>query len=348
MEQAETTVREAVPLLIGWYREKKREMPWREEPTPYHVWLSEIMLQQTRIEAVKPYYARFLAELPDIPSLAAVEEDKLLKLWEGLGYYSRARNLKKAAETVMAEYGGELPADVEKLRSLAGIGDYTAGAVASLAFGLPEPAVDGNVLRVMARLTLLREDVMQPKTRKAVTSLLRSVYPAGEEAGLLTSGLMELGEVPCIPNGEPRCGECPLRRICLAHREGCETSLPVKSPKRERRVEKWTVYLLRCGERYALEKRPDTGLLASLWGFPMKMGEYGAETEDFLRELGLNPEKAELWGEARHIFTHVEWEMQGVFVPCDRELPGYFWFTPEELRRDKALPTAFRAFAGKI
>ena len=218
MKETEERLRACVAPLLSWYRGARRELPWRAEPTPYRVWVSEIMLQQTRIEAVIPYYERFMAELPDVAALAAVPEERLLKLWEGLGYYSRARNLKKAAERVTAEHGGALPADAAALRKLPGIGDYTAGAIASIAFGLPEPAVDGNVLRVVMRLTACGDDVLEQRTRRRVAGELRAVYPSGGEAGLLTEALMELGETLCLPNGEPRCESCPLRTLKRAPR----------------------------------------------------------------------------------------------------------------------------------
>ena len=183
----EKRLSQAVPALVEWYAAHKISMPWREDPTPYHVWISEIMLQQTRIEAAIPYYYRFLEALPDIPSLAAVEDDKLLKLWQGLGYYSRARNLKKAAVEILDRYDGRLPADAKALRGLPGIGDYTAGAIASIAYGLPEPAVDGNVLRVVMRLTACDDDILAPSTRKRVAEMLRAVYPSGADAAALTA-----------------------------------------------------------------------------------------------------------------------------------------------------------------
>ena len=215
-------IEQALPRIADWYALSRRVLPWREEPTPYRVWISEIMLQQTRIEAVIPYYRRFLAELPDVAALAAVEEDRLLKLWEGLGYYSRARNLKRAAEMVMRDFGGELPHTAAALRTLPGIGDYTAGAIASIACGEPEPAVDGNVLRVLSRLLENGGDVLSPAVKKSVTTLLREHYPRGEAAALTTEGLMELGETVCIPNGAPKCELCPWQSLCRAHQNGTE------------------------------------------------------------------------------------------------------------------------------
>ena len=338
-------LRESTARLIPWYRAVRRELPWRQNPTPYQVWISEIMLQQTRIEAVIPYYYRFLAELPDLAALAAVPEDRLLKLWEGLGYYSRARNLKKAAQLVMAEYGGALPRKAAELRRLPGIGDYTAGAIASIACGEPEPAVDGNVLRVLMRLTACEDDVLSQKTKSRVSDRLRTVYPSGEEAALLTEGLMELGETVCLPNGEPRCGECPLGELCLARREGRTAELPRRSPKKERRIEEKTVLLLCCGGRYALRRRAAKGLLAGMWEFPHLPGILDeAAVRAALEQQGLTPRTIRPCGEAKHIFTHVEWHMAGYFAELSVESGDYVWKTPEEIRFDCAVPTAFKAY----
>ncbi len=334
-------IREALPRIADWYERCRRELPWREEPTPYRVWISEIMLQQTRIEAVIPYYRRFLEELPELPALAAVEEDRLLKLWEGLGYYSRARNLKKAAQRVMAEYGGELPRTAAELRRLPGIGDYTAGAIASIACGEPAPAVDGNVLRVVSRLLESAADVLAPATKRKVTALLRQHYPAGEKAALTTQGIMELGETVCIPNGEPRCGACPLAELCRAREHGTAERFPVKAPPRPRRIECRTVLLLRCGERWALRQREKKGLLAGLWEFP---GETGWRTEEELRERFPTALSILPCGEAKHIFTHVEWHMRGFLLELPEELPGLVWATAEELRAGYSIPTALKAY----
>ena len=338
-------LRRCAERLIPWYRAVRRELPWRQDPTPYQVWISEIMLQQTRIEAVIPYYARFLSELPDVAALAAVPEDRLLKLWEGLGYYSRARNLKKAAQLVMDKYGGELPRTAAALRKLPGIGDYTAGAIASIACGEPEPAVDGNVLRVLMRVTACGDDVLSQKTKSRVAEALREVYPSGEEAGLLTEGLMELGETVCLPNGEPRCGDCPLGELCRARREGLTAELPRRSPKKERRIEEKTVLLLRCGERCALRRREDAGLLAGMWEFPSLPGRLSAEeVRAALAEQGLLPREIRPCGEARHVFTHVEWHMTGYFADLSEQSGDYVWKTAAEIRADCAVPTAFKAY----
>ena len=338
-------LREGAARLIPWYRSVRRALPWRQAPTAYQVWISEIMLQQTRIEAVIPYYDRFLAELPDLPALAAVPEERLLKLWEGLGYYSRARTLKKAAQLVMDEYGGVLPRRAEELRRLPGVGDYTAGAIASIACGEPEPAVDGNVLRVVMRLTACDEDVLSQKTKRRVTEALRAVYPRGEEAGLLTEGLMELGETVCLPNGAPLCDSCPLRELCQARRDGRESDFPTRRAQKARRIEEKTVLLLRCGGRFALRRREETGLLAGMWEFPSLPGRQdAAAVREALREQGLTPGEIRPCGESRHVFTHIEWHMTGYIAEISRESGEYVWKTPEEIRAGYALPSAFRAY----
>ena len=340
-------LKKAVALLVMWYRENQRELPWRKEPDGYAVWISEIMLQQTRIEAVIPYYERFMKELPDVKALSEVSEERLLKLWEGLGYYSRARNLKKAAGIVM-ENGGSLPIEAEKLRKLPGIGDYTAGAISSIAFGQPEPAVDGNVLRVVMRFLARDDDVLSPKTKKAVAEILREVYPSGKDAALLTEGLMELGETLCLPNGEPKCEGCPLRSLCLAKERGLEAKLPVRKEKAPRRAEERTVFLISCGRKTALCRRPEKGLLAELWEFPNTVGKLAPEeARKWLSEQGLSVLKIEPCGEAKHIFTHVEWHMTGYRVIVVKE-KNYVWKTPEEIRDKFAIPSAFSFFLGKI
>ena len=342
-------IQETAARLIDWCAAVRRPLPWRLSPTPYHVWVSEIMLQQTRIEAVIPYYTRFLEALPDIPSLAAVEEDRLLKLWEGLGYYSRARNLQKAAKIVMTDFGGELPREAAKLRTLPGIGDYTAGAIAYIAYGEPEPAVDGNVLRVMTRVLACPDDILQPKTRAGIASLLRGHYPRGERAGLLTEGIMELGETVCLPNAAPKCEACPLNTICRACLRGETDRYPVKSPPRERRIEQRTVLLLCCGEKYAVRKREGKGLLAGLWEFPNLDGALDeAEALDAVRALGGEAVGIEPCGEAKHVFTHVEWHMRGYRIALAEELPGFLWKTPEEIKMNCPIPTALRYYQKKL
>ncbi len=338
-----------VPPLIEWYRKNRIEWPFRKDPTPYHVWLSEIMLQQTRIEAALPYYERFLTQLPTVEALAAVEDDKLMKLWQGLGYYSRARNLKKAAIQICEQYGGVLPKDVTLLKKLPGIGDYTAGAISSIAYGCPEPAVDGNVLRVIMHLTACSDDIMLPAVRTRVADTLRSFYPSGKDASLFTEGLMELGEVVCIPNGEARCSLCPIRGHCEAFRRGETDRYPVRSSKKERRIVKKTILLLKNSDRYAIVRRPAKGLLAGLWEFPSVDGHLTADDVGaWCKEKGLAPLNAIPCGKAKHIFSHVEWHMIGYQIDCASESADYVWADTEIIRSEYALPTAFRFYVALL
>ncbi len=334
-----------IPPLLEWYRSHRKPLPWRENKDPYRIWLSEIMLQQTRIEAVIPYYHRFLAEAPTVADLAALDDERLMKLWEGLGYYSRARNLKKAAITVVTDHGGSLPPDFTALRALSGVGDYTAGAIASIAFGLPEPAVDGNVLRVIMRLTGREDDIATSATKKTVTEWLRAIYPNGDEAGELTEGLMELGEHICLPNGVPKCESCPWRDRCVANRENRQAELPKKSPKKEKRQEEHTVLLLIADGKIALSRRAETGLLAGMWEFPNLSGHRTSrEVESFLREQGQHPLSVTDSIPTTHIFTHVVWSMKGVIATFSAPFGEFFWASPEELTHHVAIPTAYRAY----
>ena len=264
-------LREAAGRLLAWYEDNRRELPWREDASPYRVWISEIMLQQTRIEAVLGYFERFLRELPDVRSLAEAEEDRVMKLWEGLGYYSRARTLIKTARLCCEEYGGELPASYEELLALPGIGPYTAGAIGSIAYSLPVPAVDGNVLRVISRLLADDSDISAERTKRRAKELLTEILPK-DAPGEFNQAVMELGERICIPNGAPLCGECPAAACCLAHQQGREMAFPVKAGKKARRVEQMTVLVIRCGSRFAIRKRPESGLLAGLYELPWLPG----------------------------------------------------------------------------
>lgn len=352
MNQKNKLPSDLIAPLLAWFRSVRRPLPWRETKDPYRIWLSEIMLQQTRIEAVIPYYYRFLSEAPSVKDLAELPDERLMKLWEGLGYYSRARNLKKAALTVMEQHGGALPRDFSALRALSGIGDYTAGAISSIAFGLPEPAVDGNVLRVVMRLMGREDDIALDATKKAVTAELREIYPEGEDAGDLTEGLMELGEKICLPVGAPKCSECPLASLCVARKDDRWRELPKKSPKKARRIEEYTVLLLFSEDGVALRKRPSKGLLAGLWEFPMLEGHWSVEDlKKHFSELGIKIESIEPCGNASHIFTHITWNMCGMKIRLDpTALPddlGAF-YPPEHLRDEIAVPTAFRYFVKQI
>lgn len=327
--------------LLDWYRQNKRTLPWRTDRQPYHVWISEIMLQQTRIEAVLRYYVRFMDRLPDVRSLSEVDDDVLLKLWEGLGYYSRARNLKKAAQVIMNDFGGVFPRRYEDIRILPGIGDYTAGAIASICFDEKVPAVDGNVLRVIARLTGRRDNILLPATKKAVTAMLTEIIPI--DSGAFNEGLMELGETVCLPNGSPLCAECPLNRLCIAYREDLTAELPVRIKEMRRKSAEKSVFLLYCGDRIAVEKRPDEGLLSGLYQLP---NIDGFHTEDellnILKDDGLRPKGITFLKDAKHIFTHIDWYMKGYRVEVAEETERYLWVTEDELNTAYPLPTAFK------
>ncbi len=320
-------------VIPQWYRVDHRSLPWREDQEPYHIWLSEIMLQQTRVEAVRGYYARFLQQLPTIGSLANADDERLHKLWEGLGYYSRVRNLKKAAQVIMEKHGGKFPQTHEQILSLPGIGPYTAGAIGSIAFNLKTPAVDGNVLRVMARLGADQRPVDTPVFKKEVTEALAAVYP--EEAGDFTQGLMELGATVCGPDKAPRCEICPCKAFCRG--QAVAEKLPVRLPKKQRRVEEKTVLILHCDGKLALRKRRSEGLLAGLWELPNFEGKLALqEVIDLLR----NVEEIEKTVHKKHIFTHIQWNMTGYYIRLRQEDPNYQWFGDEK----PALPTAFKQF----
>lgn len=335
----------AKPLLT-WYDSGRRILPWREDPTPYHVWLSEIMLQQTRVEAVKPYYDRFICRLPDIESLASVEEEELLKLWEGLGYYNRARNLKKSAIQISTEYGGKMPEDYDKLMELTGVGSYTAGAIASIAFGKPVPAVDGNVLRILSRLRADDRDIMDAKVKKAIEEELRAVIPK-ERPGDFNQALMELGATVCVPNGSPKCGQCPWKEICQAKRQGNASEYPKKRAKKARSIEKKTVLLIQYEQRIALNKRPSEGLLAGMYEFPSIEGhQEEKKVIAYLKRLGVMPLRIRRLEPAKHIFTHKEWHMTGYYIRVD-DLTGmgeYVFVDPAEIKNKYPVPSAYAAY----
>ena len=341
-----------VPLL-AWYDRGRRILPWREDPTPYHVWVSEIMLQQTRVEAVKPYYDRFLKELPDIRALAEAEEEKLLKLWEGLGYYNRVRNLQKAARQIMVDYDGQMPRDWEELCKLSGIGSYTAGAVSSIAYGKKAPAVDGNVLRVLSRVMEDERDILDAKVKKAVEQELLSVIPDGRP-GDFNQAMMELGATVCLPNGKPKCAECPLREFCGAYAANRVLEYPKKKPKKARKIEEKTVLILQDETRAALTKRDSKGLLAGFYEFPCLPGKKSsAQVLAYLKKLGFVSLRIQKIGEAKHIFSHREWHMTGYLVRTDgltdqneaAANAGFLFVEKDEIEKNYPLPSAYAVYA---
>ena len=334
--------------LLNWYRQNKRALPWRDQNNAYYTWVSEIMLQQTRVEAVKPYFQRFTEELPDVRALAECPEEKLLKLWEGLGYYNRVRNMQKAACQVVELYNGALPASYEELLSLKGIGSYTAGAIASIAYGIPIPAVDGNVLRVITRIQEDAGDIMKQSVKKQIEAELKDVMPE-DAPGDFNQALMELGAVICVPNGQPKCEECPVSLCCQAFHHGTIEQYPVKAPKKSRKIEKRTVLVIQDGNYTAIKKRPDQGLLARLYELPNTEGHLSQkEALEKVKTLGLEPLYIEPLPKAKHVFSHIEWRMTGYRIrvaslDTDREMP-FIFAEKKQSERQYAIPSAFRAY----
>ena len=329
-------LRAAVPPLLEWFRRSKRDLPWRTQRTPYTALVAELMLQQTRVEAVKDRYNEFLRRFPTAESLAEADEEEVLKYWEGLGYYSRARNLHAAAQIIARE---GFPQTWVGLRSLPGVGDYTAGAVASIALGLPTPAVDGNVLRILTRFFADGRKIDGQGAKTYFSALLAEVYPP--ETADLTEALMELGAIVCVPNGPPACGACPWSGLCKAHLMGREEDFPVRGEKRARKREELDVFVLRRDGLYALCKRSGKGLLAGLWEFP---NEPSAEGK--LRGWVLKNGDLLATERAKHVFTHVEWHMTGYLatLPSACAAEKFVWASAEEIRSRYAIPSAFKAF----
>lgn len=339
---------EMVSPIVTWFQKNKRDLPWRNHPDAYRVWVSEIMLQQTRVEAVKPYYERFLRELPTVKDLAEAKEDQLLKLWEGLGYYNRVRNMQKAAQQIMIDYQGQFPDTFEEIRSLKGIGNYTAGAISAFAFGLSKPAVDGNVLRVISRLMGSREDIMKQSVRSKIEEKLEHVIPEGA-ASDFDQGLIELGALVCVPNGEPKCTECPVAHLCEARKQGMIAEIPVKSKGKARKMEDKTVLIFKDGEKLAIQKRPSKGLLAGLYEFPNQEGHLTMEeVTAYSKKIGLMPVRIKKLEDAKHIFSHIEWHMSGYEIVVDElektNEKAFLFIHPEEIEKKYSIPSAFEAY----
>ncbi len=339
---------EAGREIVDWFRENKRDLPWRKTTNPYHIWISEIMLQQTRVEAVKPYYERFLDALPTVKDLAEAEEDKLLKLWEGLGYYNRVRNMQKAAQQIMIDYQGEFPNTYEEILNLKGIGNYTAGAISAFAYGIPKPAVDGNVLRVLTRVTADDSDIMKQSTKKRIEECLANVIPR-DAASDFNQGLIELGAIVCVPNGEPKCDICPIARYCRAYKEGLISELPVKSKVKERKIEEKTILVFRDQDKTAIAKRPKKGLLAGLYELPNVSGHLTMdEVTEYCKTIGLMPIRVRLLTEAKHIFSHIEWHMIGYEIKVDElektNKKDYLFIHFDEIQEKYPIPSAFEKY----
>ena len=337
-----------VTPLLNWFKNSARVLPWRQNPTAYNVWVSEIMLQQTRVEAVKPYYDRFMKLFPNVSALANAEDEVLLKAWEGLGYYNRVRNLKKAAVWICEEYGGEMPDSYEKIIELPGIGSYTAGAVLSIAHNKKVPAVDGNVLRVLSRIRGDYRDVLDAKVKKDIEDDVLSFMP--QEASAFNQAMMELGAMVCVPNGAPKCEECPVSEFCYAKANGCSGELPVKAPKKKRMIEKKTVLIIQDGSKTVLKKRPNEGLLAGMYEFPMLEGEKSKEEVlEYLKSEGFGMLHIKKAPEGKHIFSHKEWHMKGYVIKVDELEPfsgekDFLFVETKEAQEKYPLPSAFKIY----
>ena len=345
-------MKEYADRLLAWYDKSRRILPWREDPSPYHVWISEIMLQQTRVEAVKRYYERFLETLPDIRALAEADEDTCLKLWEGLGYYSRVRNLHKAAARIMEDYGGAMPRTEAELKRLPGIGDYTAAAIASIAFGEKACALDGNLLRVFARMQACGDSIGDSATKKAAAAWFLDFMPE-DRPGDFNQALMDLGAMVCLPAAMPKCGLCPWEGLCKAHRDHTETLYPEIPAKKPRAIDLMTVFVIRQGDRIVLRKRPDRGLLAGLYELPNVPGHLTREEAVRLcREKGLLPLRILPLGRAKHVFTHREWHMEGYEILTDaiQEIPGEALLTVSlsQIEKTYSIPSAFSAYMAYV
>lgn len=339
-------LKKIVEPLLQWYSANERILPWRQNTDPYRVWVSEIMLQQTRVETVIPYYERFMERFPTIQSLARSDDEELLKLWEGLGYYSRVRNLKKAAQVICSEYEGKFPQGFEVILKLPGIGTYTAGAISSIAFEKARAAVDGNVLRVITRLTENVQDITDIKFRKQITEELEKVYPQSRR-GDFTQSLMELGAMVCVPNGAPKCQVCPLNMLCGACQNQTQMQYPVKKKKAQRKIEQKTILILLYEDKIALSKRSEEGLLSGMWELPnLKGNKSEKEIIQWLSDREIVAERRQQTEriQKKHVFSHIEWHMECEIMNC-REVGMdniFTWVTKEQLQKEIALPTAFK------
>jgi len=340
----ETEIEEFQYKILTWYKEYRREMPWREDPLPYRIWISEIMLQQTRVDTVIPYFNSFMEKYPTIESLASSDEDELMKYWEGLGYYSRIRNIRETAVNIVTNYNAKIPETYDELLKLKGIGEYTAGAIASEAFGQKVPAVDGNVFRVFARLTAQEDDLRDLKFQKKLKEAVKTVLPE-EQIGDFNQGLIELGALICIPKGSPKCGLCPVKDLCLSNKLNLQDKIPVKSKAKQRTVQEKTVFILQFQDKFAVRKRDDQNLLAGLFEIPNFEGFYTLdEARLVVEEMGFVVSDLHMIKDRKVIFTHIEWILQGYYVHVENEIEQYIFDTKENLIQKYTLATAFREY----
>lgn len=327
--------------LLNWYDENRRILPWREDATPYRVWVSEIMLQQTRVEAVKPYFERFVEELPTLYDLSIATEDTLFKLWEGLGYYNRVMNMKKCAIECVQRYNGNLPSTYEELIQLPGIGAYTAGAIASIAYKQKVPAVDGNVLRVFSRVLVSEDDILKESTKRKFQNIIMEYLP-DDRSDAFNQALMEIGALICVPNAAPRCNICPVASECIGYQSGNAHRLPNKSVKKTRKIEKKTVLVVVFENQVHLCQREEKGLLAGLYEFDVYDGyvtkkQIKSQFKDNLKQvIDLK--------DAKHIFSHVEWHMKGYLVELHNKNLDGIWCTKKEVLETYAIPTAYKVY----
>lgn len=327
--------------LVSWYKLHGRDLPWRVSKDPYRVFLSEIMLQQTRVEAVKGYFDRFVRRFPDVFSLSAAEEEEVLLLWKGLGYYSRARNLRKCAIEIQNRFDGVFPSNQKELATLPGIGAYTSSAIASICFGEKVAAVDGNLYRVYARLNAIEHTLADKGQREGCAAFFES-WMENDAPGDINQALMDLGELVCLPNGVPKCGECPLAGICTAHKAKEEQRYPAKKAISQKKSQPLIVFLIRYGDKYLIRKRPDKGLLASLYEFPCAQTVDLDEAKEMMAIQGLVLENVRPIGKSQHIFTHLRWDMVW-YATSTPALPpvNFILATPEEIAQQYAIPSAF-------
>jgi len=334
--------------ILSWYHKNRRAMPWRENPVPYHIWLSEIMLQQTRVDTAMPYFHRFIEKYPDIKALAQSDEEELLKYWEGLGYYNRVRNLRTTAIDLVENHEGKLPETYLELLKLKGIGEYTAGAIASEAFGEKVSAVDGNVYRVMARLLGVREDIKEKVVMDLLKDTVKNVLPE-KEVGNFNQGLIEVGALICIPNGSPKCGLCPVKEYCVAYEEELQDEIPRKKKPKAKKVEERTVLLLEYNGRYAIRRRPEGKLLGGLYEFPHEEGFYEKnEVEDLLKEMNLQPVSIGSIKDKKFLFTHIEWRLKAYHIKVKKPNDDLLFETRESIKEKYTLATAFREYLDRL
>ena len=329
--------------LIKWYEENKRDLPWRKTTNPYYIWVSEVMLQQTRVEAVQVYYERFIKTLPTIKDLAEIKEDKLLKLWEGLGYYSRVRNMQKTAKVLVSKGYDNLPNSKEALLALPGIGEYTAGAILSIAFQIPTVAIDGNVYRVLGRYYTIEESISKHSTYSIYEKKMKKILSVNN-ASEFTQSFMDLGSSICTPKN-PKCDLCPLQEDCKAKKMHTTQNYPVKEKKKEQKIEERTVYIYLYKDKVAIQKRKNTGLLASMYEFPNNEELPSIiDIENKLLEENIDYQVVEEIGESKHVFSHIIWYMKGYLIVLKEPLNKYIWVTKKELKDKYSLPSAFNYY----